>query len=119
MRETGDAMGEVHDDAHIVLDDEERHAELGIGAAEPVDKAVDERRVDAGRRFVEKQELRLVHQRHGEFEKLLLAEAETARPLGALLVKAYKGREDRRRAASSRPARDGAARQGRHVLRAR
>src|SRR5690606_24656800 len=44
-------------------------------------------------RLVEKQQLRLVHQRHGEFEKFLLPEAEAACLVGTLFVEADKAKQ--------------------------
>ena len=76
MRHAVDLAGRVHDHAHVVLDDEQRDAEFGVGALEPVKQPVDQRRIDAGGRLVEQQHGRLVHQRHGEFQQLLLAERE-------------------------------------------
>lgn len=88
MGEAVDAPGQAHDHAHVVLDDDEGDAELGIGAREPVHEAVDEGGVDARRGLVEQQQARAVHQRHGELEELLLPEGELAREQAPLLVEA-------------------------------
>ncbi len=103
-----------------------RHAKLGVRAAETVDKTVDERRVDARRRLVQQQELRLVHQRHREFKELLLPEAEASRLVTALLVEtdetekiARMGiRRRRHRAEKRQQAPLRLARTDRHIFRA-
>src|SRR5690606_36532146 len=48
-----DALGEVHHHAHVVLDDEERDAELPVRRLQPLDEAIDERGIDAGGRLVQ------------------------------------------------------------------
>src|SRR5438445_383638 len=45
VREAVDVLGELHDHAHVVLDDEQRDAELPVRLPEPLQQAVDERRV--------------------------------------------------------------------------
>ena len=79
-------LGQVHDHRHVVLDDEQRHAHFLIGPLEAVDQAVDQGRVDPRRRLVEQKHPRLVHQRHGELEKLLLTEGEIAGDEAPLLI---------------------------------
>src|SRR5436309_1218430 len=46
VRQAIDVLGQLHDDAHVVLDDEQRDPELAIGLAEPLQQAVDQRRID-------------------------------------------------------------------------
>ena len=73
-----------------MLDDQQGDTKLGISAFEPVDNAVDQGRVDAGRRLVQQQHPGLVHQRHAEFQQLLLAERKIPRQQSALGVKAHE-----------------------------
>ena len=79
-----DVLGEAHDHAHVVLDDEERDAELAVGALQALDHAVDERGIDACGRLVEQQHARAHHQRHRELQQLALAEGELTRHRVAL-----------------------------------
>ena len=88
MGEAVDPVRHVHDDAHVVLDDEQGDPELGVGALQAVDQAVDQGGVDAGRGLVEQQHGRLVHQRHRELEQLLLPERQRAGSEQALFVQA-------------------------------
>ena len=81
-------LRQVHDHAHVMLDDQQGDAHLGIGAAQAVDEAVDQGRVDTGGRLVEKQDLRFIHQRHGKFQQLLLPERQVAGRQEAFLVEA-------------------------------
>ena len=90
MGETVDVLGEVHDHRHVVLDDQERQAALFVGRAQTIEQGLDQHRIDAGGRLVEQQHLRLVHQGHGEFEQLLLAEGEIPGMLAALIGEADK-----------------------------
>ena len=76
-----------------MLDDEQRDPELAIGLAEPLQQAVDQRRIDARGRLVEQEHLRLAHQRHGEFEQLLLAEGQIAGAQVALRVEADEAQQ--------------------------
>jgi len=52
MRQAVDMICHIHDDAHIVFDDEESNTELSIASAHPVYQAIDERGIDARRRLV-------------------------------------------------------------------
>src|ERR687895_634442 len=77
-------VAQAHHQVHVVLDQEEGPALLVELAHERGD-AVEQRRVDAARRLVEQDRLRVGHQHAGELEQLLLAVGEVAR-LDALEV---------------------------------
>src|SRR6266571_5396468 len=77
-----DPLAPLHDDVHVVLDQEERHPTV----PQVLDDGEDlprERRVDAGDRLVEEHELRLSHQGPCQLEQLLLAAAQVLRVLVA------------------------------------
>lgn len=83
-----DAVGDVHDKIHVMLDEED-------GQAEPVADAADESgqfkrllRVHASRRLVEQQQLRTGRQRAGNFKPALLAIRQSRRQLVLYIVKA-------------------------------
>ena len=82
-----DAVGVVHHDLHVVLDEQERDALLAPQALHVVEQARAERRVDPGHRLVEQQEARLGHQRPGELEQLALPAGERARIVGDLVAR--------------------------------
>ena len=72
----GDAVGEVHHDVHVVLDQEDRG-----GVAEAPDEGFEILDLGIGEtlgRFVEDQEPRVEGEAHGDFEQSLVAVGERA-----------------------------------------
>ena len=86
-------VGHVHDDAHVVFDDQQGNAELAVGALQAINEAIDECRVDPSGGLVEQQYVGLVHERHRELEQLLLSERQTSGPQSPLLIEAHKLQE--------------------------
>jgi hypothetical protein len=74
------AFAVVHDEVHVVLDDQEGVALLAE-LVEVVQQARFERRVDPGERLVEQEHVRVGQQGTREFEELALAPREVARAL--------------------------------------
>ena len=74
-----DVRGEIHDHPHIMLDHAQRDAQFFICPLQPVDLTIDQCWVNAGCRLVQKQNLRLIHQSHCEFQQLLLAKGQITR----------------------------------------
>src|SRR3984957_13389369 len=73
-----DAIGDVLDEAHQMLDHDDRHAPLGQGL-DALGDPVEFRRVEAGGEFVEQQEPRTGGERAHEIEHLLLRVIEIGR----------------------------------------
>ena len=95
-------LGQAHDHAHVVLDDEERDAELPVGALQALDHAVDQRRIDARRRLVEQQHARAHHQRHRKLQQLALADGKLTCHQVALAPGYQANPGDRRQAPATR-----------------
>ena len=79
--EDGDAVADPHDDAHVVLDEEDREAELVAELRDQARHLGGLVGVHAGRRLVEEQELRLARERARDLEAPLVAVREVARQL--------------------------------------
>jgi hypothetical protein len=75
-----DTIADGGDGVHVMLDQKDREALVDQPAKMPGDLAR-ERRIDAGHRFVEEQQLRLRHQDAAELEQLLLSTGERRRRL--------------------------------------
>jgi hypothetical protein len=73
----GDAVGDAHDQAHIVLDQHQGEA-LGPQRLEDAAQALDFAGVEAGRRFVEQQQLGFRYQRAGDLDHALTAVGQGA-----------------------------------------
>ena len=78
---------QVHDHTHIVFNHAQGDSQFLIRPLQPVDQTVDQCRVDTGCRLVEKQRLRFVHKRHGEFQQLLLTKGQITRDQVSLGIK--------------------------------
>ena len=89
-------VAKLGDETHVVLDDQEGHA-LRLEREDVLAKTAGERRIHAGRRFVEQDQLRLRHQRAAELEQLLLSAGEVD---GAVVA---DGEDSSRRAISIGP----------------
>jgi hypothetical protein len=79
--EHADPVGDPHDDAHVVLDEEHRQLLLHAQLGDEVGELGGLLRVHAGRRLVEEQELRLRRQRPRHLQPALVAVGEVAREL--------------------------------------
>ena len=90
-------VADLVDHVHVVLD-EQHGAALGLELVDVVEQALLERRVDAGHRLVEHDQLRVGHQRPGHLQQLALTAGEVAGELVAHVVEAEALRAARRRA---------------------
>src|SRR5919201_10993 len=72
-----DSIGELGDNAHVVLD--EKHRAAGADVTDQRDGALDVLQAHAGRRLVEEQDLWLKGERESELEGALLSVGEAAR----------------------------------------
>src|SRR6266852_2688663 len=90
LGEHEDAMTQRHDEFHVMLDDDERRALLGIDRLEPVAQAREHRQVDAARRLIEQSKTGARHERHRGIQELLLAIAQVARRLLRKMAKPEK-----------------------------
>src|SRR5919204_5372721 len=70
--EHDDALGDVHDDVHVVLDQQDGLA-LSMQAENVLLHLVDHRRIDGGGGLVQEQQLGIGHERGGEREQLALS----------------------------------------------
>ena len=71
-----DALGDAHDDLHVVLDQQDRHRPLLAEPGEEVGERGRLLRVHAGGRLVEQEQLRLRRERARELEPALVAVGE-------------------------------------------
>jgi hypothetical protein len=78
---TRDPLGDAHHDLHVVLDQEDRQAEVVAELAHEVGELVGLLRVHAGGRLVEQQQRRVRRQRAGDLDAALVAVGEVAREL--------------------------------------
>src|SRR5262249_17567388 len=85
-----DDLGRVHDDhalrrlgddAHVVGDEQDRHAELGLQLVEELEDLGLDRHVERGGRLVRDQEIRAAGQRHGDHHALPHAAGQLVRIL--------------------------------------
>src|SRR5205814_4731191 len=74
-----DAIGGLHDEVEIVLDDEERDVPVAANGEDVLEQLDAERRADTGDRLVEQHERRLEHEDAREVEQLALSAGERAR----------------------------------------
>src|SRR6266581_985889 len=77
-----DPLAVVHDDVHVVLDDRDRLAHL-LKPVDVVEQVLEQRPVDAGRRLVEQDQVRIGHEGPRELQELLLPVGEAPAVLGA------------------------------------
>ena len=103
-----DRRAQSHDELHVVLDEQERLALLGVEQPDAVGDQVDQRRVHPAGRLVEQDDRRVGDEHVGEFEQLALAVGERARqdarvPLDADELEQFQSRACG--AASMRPGR--------------
>ena len=96
-----DPVADAHDHPHVVLDEQDRDAQLPADAGDEVGHLAGLDRVHAGRRLVEQQEARLAGERAGDLQAALVAVGQVARHL------ALVARRARRSPASSVPAPSG------------
>ena len=80
---TIDPVGDVADHVHVVLDEQHGHA-LVAQRLDVAEQRLLERRVHAGHRLVEHDQLGLDHQRPGHLEQLALAAGQRAGEVVAL-----------------------------------
>ena len=78
--EDRDPVADAHDDAHVVLDEQDGQPELGPEAADEVGHLARLAGVHAGRRFVEQEQLRPRPEGAGDLEAALVAVRQVARP---------------------------------------
>ena len=84
--EDGDPVADAHDHPHVVLDEQDRQAELAPEAPDEVGHLARLAAVHAGGRLVEEQELGPGRQGAGDLEPALVAVGQVARPrLGPLV----------------------------------
>ena len=88
-----DAVGNVHDEIHVVLDEQDGHVELVADAADELGELVRLLRVHAGSRLVEHQELRMRRQRAGDLQPALLAVGQRRRQLVLHILQTHDARE--------------------------
>jgi len=74
LGETIDVLRQAHDHRHVVLDHQQGQPARPVSGFQAVDQAFDQHLVDAGRRLIEQEHRRVVDERHGQLEQLLLAE---------------------------------------------
>ena len=72
-------MGDLRDDAEIVRDEEDAHAELALQPAEEVEDLRLDGHVEGGRRLVGDQELRIAGEREGDHDALAHAAGHLVR----------------------------------------
>src|SRR6266550_7928834 len=75
-------LAQLHDKAHVVLDDQKRHA-ASVEVANVSAQPVDHHGVEPSSRFVEHEQLRLGHQSRRQLQQFLLPEGQAARRLVA------------------------------------
>ena len=63
----------LHDDIHVVLDEQKGHAPIRPQRFDVLQQAASQRRVDAGHRLVQEDHRRLGHQRARQLEELALS----------------------------------------------
>ena len=90
MRHAIDALRQIHNHPHVVLDDQQRHAKAAVDGPQARQHAVDKRRVDSGGGLVQQQHRGARHQCHGQFQKFLLAEGQFAGRQMALFAQSDK-----------------------------
>src|SRR6266576_1453320 len=73
-------LAQLHDKAHVVLDDQKRHA-ASVEVANVGAQPVDHHWVEPSSRFVKHEQLRLGHQRRRQLQQFLLPEGQAARKL--------------------------------------
>src|SRR5579883_1121750 len=75
----GDALRRLGDDAHIVGDENERHAALALQRQQQIEDLRLDRDVEGGRRLVGDEEARVAGDRHGDHDALVHAARELVR----------------------------------------
>ena len=81
--EHDDAIGQIHDDADIVLNQRDRRAEFGVHVENEAAHVLLFFEIHAGHRLVEKQKVRLHGERPSQLDALLQAVGQTADRLSA------------------------------------
>ena len=93
-----DAVGDAHDELHVVLDEQHAHAALGVDLLDQPGEVPLLDRVGARGRLVEQQHSRLGAQRPGDLQPALLAVGQRAGELVGPVRAAPPRRAERRRA---------------------
>ncbi len=83
-------VGYLHDDVHVVLDEQDRELELALDRAEELVQLGGFARVQSRRRLVEQQQHGIEHQRPGELHHPALAAGQVA---GAVVAAVRDDRE--------------------------
>src|ERR1043165_6475643 len=97
LGEDQDAVAERHHEFHVVLDDDEGRALLGVDRLQPLAQVGEHGRVDAAGGLVEQCKARAGHERHRHVEQLLLAVAQAARLLVGEALEAEEAEHPLRR----------------------
>ena len=70
--QTINMFSQIHDNPHVMFDYTQSDTKLFIRPPQPVNQAVNQRRVNTSGWLIQKQNFRLIHQRHCKFKQLLL-----------------------------------------------
>src|SRR5687767_1054229 len=109
------ALGDVHDEVHVVLDHHHRDASL-VDGFEPFQKKVDFGAVQPRRRLVQHEKLRPRGERARDLEHALLAVGKRAGPVARAIGQAHERKQLERLAAEASDAAGQEALPQRHVL---
>ena len=88
--EHGDVLGDAHDDAHVVLDEQNGDAQLIAQPANELGRLRGLARVHARGRLVEQEQLGFTGQRAGNLQPALIAVGQVARQCIALAAQAHE-----------------------------
>src|SRR5215510_8496072 len=88
-------FGEIHDDLHVVLDDQDGFA-AGAQIADGIQEIIEKTSINAGGRLIQKHEIWINHQDPGELQESLLAVGKIAGKFSTQLIELDEGQKFQR-----------------------